>query len=75
VGHVQVVACSSGLSFSTLSGEATGATFRDAMLERDQRYYYVVQAYDTGGVRSVYSVEANGLLPLFRVYLPLMLRP
>lgn len=58
-----------------LVGEATGATFSDVMLERDQRYYYVVQAYDTGGVRSVYSVEANGLLPLFRVYLPLMLRP
>jgi hypothetical protein len=75
VGGAHVVACSSGLSFSTSSGGATGTTFRDVMLERDQRYYYVVQAYDTGGVRSVYSVEANGLLPLFRVYLPLMLRP
>ena len=57
-----------------LVGEATGATFSDVMLERDRRYYYVVQAYDASGVRSVYSAEANGLLPLFRVYLPLALR-
>ena len=56
-----------------LVDEATGAIFSDVMLKRDQRYY-VVQTYDASGIRSGYSAEANGLLPLFRVYLPLALR-
>jgi hypothetical protein len=57
-----------------LVGEAMGSSYSDVMLERDRYYYYVVQAYDSSGVRSVYSSEARGLLPLFRVYLPLVLR-
>jgi hypothetical protein len=57
-----------------LVGEATGTAFSDVMLERDRRYFYVVQAYDAGGIRSVYSVEANGSLPLFRIHLPLVMR-
>ncbi len=57
-----------------LVGEATGAIFSDVMLKRDQHYYYVVQTYDASGVRSAYSAEANGLLPLFRLYLPVILR-
>jgi fibronectin type 3 domain-containing protein len=57
-----------------LVGEATGNSYSDVMLERDRPYYYVVQAYDVSGVRSVYSSEGHGLLPLFRVYLPLVLR-
>jgi fibronectin type 3 domain-containing protein len=57
-----------------LVGEATGTAFSDVMLERDQRYYYVTQAYDASGIRSVYSAETGGVLPLFRIYLPLVVR-
>ena len=57
-----------------LVGEAAGAAFTDVMLERDRRHFYVVQAYDASGIRSVYSVEASGFLPLFRIYLPLVVR-
>lgn len=57
-----------------LVGEATGTVYSDLLLERDQPYYYVVQAYDADSVRSVYSTEASGMLPLSKLYLPLVLR-
>jgi hypothetical protein len=34
----------------------------------------VVQAYDASGVLSEYSIEATGSLPLYPVYLPLIIR-
>lgn len=68
-GYRILRSATSGGSYE-LVGEATGTTFCDVMLERDRRYYYVVQAYDASSVRSVYRAKANGFLPLFRIYLP-----
>ncbi len=58
----------------TLVGDAAGTTYVDLLLEPGQRYYYVVQAYDAAGVRSVYSAESEGWLPRYWIYLPLVLR-
>ena len=55
-----------------LVGEATGNCYSDMMFDRDWHYDYMVQAYNASGVRSGYSSEGHGLLPLFRVYLPLV---
>lgn len=58
----------------TMVGDTAGTTYVDLLLEPGQRYYYVVQAYDATGVRSVYSAEGEGWLPQYWVYLPLVLR-
>jgi hypothetical protein len=55
-----------------LVGEAKGTVYSDLLLRQGQTYYYVVQAYDDAGVRSPYSTEASGRLPLFTLYLPVV---
>jgi hypothetical protein len=54
-----------------LVGEASGSSYYDTLLARDQDYYYVVQTYDAHGVRSVYSMEVTAKLSPYYVYLPL----
>jgi fibronectin type 3 domain-containing protein len=57
-----------------LVGQATGIVYKDLLLETGQPYFYIVQAFDASGVRSPYSAEGAGLLPLSTVYLPLVHR-
>ena len=57
-----------------LVGEAEELVHNDLLLEPNQPYYYVVEAYDADGVRSSHSVEASGMLPLSGLYLPLVIR-
>lgn len=57
-----------------LVGEAEGLAYSDLLLETNQPYHYVVEAYDADGVRSSPSVEASGMLPLSGLCLPLVMR-
>jgi hypothetical protein len=63
-----------------LVGQTTATTFDDLMLTPGQRYYYIVQAYDTAPFRggqvaeSPPSAESSGQLPSWRVFLPAISR-
>ncbi len=57
-----------------LVGEAMGAAYTDLLPRSDQTYYYVVEAYDTNGVLSVYSAEASRVILPYQVFIPVTMK-
>ena len=55
-------------------GETQSAVFTDVLAQRGVIYCYAVQAYNGGGNLSPQSEALCGSLPLYAVYLPVMLK-
>jgi hypothetical protein len=55
-----------------LVGEAERTSFIDTLLDWDKTYYYIIQAFDEAGIRSLTSQEMDGVIPSIKIYLPLI---
>lgn len=45
------------------SGNGTATTYTDGTVQSGQTYYYVVTAVDSAGLESVYSNQAQAVIP------------